>query len=443
MGKNNDLLTAAREAMALAQKKGAQQAAATVIRSRGVEVRWRDGKREAINESTTRAVNLDLFVDGRFATASTSDFRPDALATFVDDALAMARVLTADEHRALPDPSLYAGQEKMDLGLEDPKQAQLTPEQRLAFAREAEEAARSMDKGGLFLSVSTAFSDDLTEVVRVASNGFEGSRRQTMFSVSTEVSVKDADGRRPEDWAYGSRRRLADLDKAAAVGQDAARRALGRLGSKKADSGVLAMVVEARSAGRLAGMMMAPLSGAAIQQKRSFLDGKIGKKIGSDLFAVTDDPTIPGAARSRAFDEEGIARHKMPIVEKGILRTFYLDTYYARKLGVAPTTGSATNLSWVSGAKGRDELIAGIKDGILVTGFLGGNSNNATGDYSLGVVGNRIRAGKVAEPVSEMNIAGNQLELWNRLVAVGNDPFESSSTRTPTLVFDAIQFAGS
>jgi PmbA protein len=125
-----------------------------------------------------------------------------------------------------------------------------------------------------------------------------------------------------------------------------------------------------------------------------------------------------------------------------VLKSYYIDTYYGKKLKMSPTTGGSSNLAWKLGAKSQKELIADAKDAILVTGFLGGNSNGTTGDYSLGIQGFMVRSGQIAEPIAEMNISGNQLELWKRLVAVGNDPYPYSSTQTPTLVFEGVSFAG-
>jgi PmbA protein len=132
----------------------------------------------------------------------------------------------------------------------------------------------------------------------------------------------------------------------------------------------------------------------------------------------------------------------MPVIEAGVLKNYYIDTYYGKKLQMAPTTGGPSNLVWTLGDKDQAALLAAMKDGILVTGFLGGNSNGLTGDFSLGVQGFRVRDGKIAEPVGEMNISGNHLDLWKKLAAVGNDPYPYSSMKTPTLVFEGVQFAG-
>jgi PmbA protein len=354
----------------------------------------------------------------------------------------MTRVLAADEHRRLPEPELYAGRSDADLALEDPRQRDVTPDQRLVYVRSLEEAARAADAKSAILSVTTNVGDSMSESHRVASNGFEGSRRDTQFYCSAEVSVKDSDGRRPAEYDYAVTRFLEDLPPAERIGRSAAERTFARLGAAKAKSAALPMVVDNRVAGRLISMLLGPLSGMAVQQKRSFLDGKLGQKIGSDKLELADDPLRPRGLGSRHFDGEGIAAKPMPIFAGGVLKTYFIDTYYGRKLGSRPTTGGSSNLTWKLGAKGRDALIAAIKDGILVSGFLGGNSNGATGDFSLGVQGYRISKGKLAEPISEMNIAGNQADLWKRLVAVGDDPWAYSSSRTPTLVFDKVQFAG-
>ena len=155
-----------------------------------------------------------------------------------------------------------------------------------------------------------------------------------------------------------------------------------------------------------------------------------------------DDPLIPKAFGSRLYDAEGLAARKRPLFEKGVLRSYYIDTYYGKKLKMAPTSGGTSNLAWTLGAKPQAAILKDVGEGILVTGFLGGNSNGTTGDYSLGVQGFSIRGGERAEPVGEMNIAGNMLELLKKLTAVGNDPWPYSSMRTPTLVFEGVQLAG-
>jgi len=437
-----ELYEVAERCAAIAKQKGASDVAARAYKVRDVSVQWRDGKLEQIGEATTRGVGLQLYVDGRYSSVTSSDLRPEALDAFIADSVAMTRTLAVDPFRSLPDPALYAGQATVDLKLEDPAYATVTAEQRRKLAAELEAASRSVKGADAILSVTTGFNDTRAESVRVHSNGFRGGRVDTSFWTSAQVSVKDGDGRRPEDWSAAGVRFLGELPPSARVGEDAARRALSRLGAKKAESAVLPMVLENRSAGRLVGYLVGPLGGQSLQQKRSFFEGKIGQAIGSEKLHLTDDPLLPKGFGSRLYDGEGMAARTMPLFEAGVLRNYFIDTYYGKKLKAAPTTGGSSNLTWKLGDKDQKALVADVKDGILVTGFLGGNSNGTTGDFSLGVQGYRIRGGQLAEPVAEMNISGNHLELWKRLAVVGNDPYAFSSMRTPTLVFDGVQFAG-
>jgi PmbA protein len=436
------LLEITRAAAELVLRKGAEGAAAAAYRARHVEVAWRDGKVEKVTEATTRGLGLDLYVDGRYASVSTSDLRPDALERFVEDAVALARTLAPDPHRRLPDPELYRGQAKVDLELEDPTYDGLDPEGRRRAAEAIEAAARAVAGAGAILSVTTSVSDTRSESALVHSNGFEGTRRGTDFWRGAEVTVKDPDGRRPEEYAATGGRHRASLETPEAVGRRAAERAVSRLGTVKGASAVMTMVVENRAAGRLLGYLLGPLAASSLQQRRSWLEGKLGAVIGSPALDLRDDPLLPRGFGSRLYDGEGMAARPFAVFERGVLRSYYVDTYYGRKLGIAPTTARASNLAWALGPRSPEGLLSDAGEAVLVTGFLGGNSNATTGDFSLGVRGFRVRGGKIAEPVGEMNVSGNHRELWTRLAAVGNDPYPYSASRTPTLVFEGVQLAG-
>lgn len=437
-----DLLEAARGAVRRALALGASEAAAAASRSRQVELTWRDGRVETATEATTRGLGIDLYVDGRYASVSTSDLRPEAIERLVRDGVDLTRTLAPDPFRRLPDPSLYAGRADVDLELADPAYDRLDPETRRRAVAEMEEAARSVPGAGRIVSVSASVGDTSSDRAFVASNGFEGARRGTDHGMAAEVSVSDPDGRRPEDWDAASARFHADLPSPADVGRGAALRALARIGSEKGESAVTPVLVDARAAGRLLGALLGAMSGAAMQQKRSFLEGRIGESIGSERLDVRDDPLVVRGMGSRLWDGEGLAARPFPVLERGVLRNVYVDTYYARKLGMAPTTGRVSNLAWALGGRDRDGLAADMGDGLLVTGFLGGNSNSTTGDFSLGVQGFRVRGGKLGGPVGEMNVSGNHRDLWGRLVEVGNDPYRWSSMRTPSLLFAGLQVAG-
>jgi PmbA protein len=168
----------------------------------------------------------------------------------------------------------------------------------------------------------------------------------------------------------------------------------------------------------------------------------LGKKIASDVLTVIDDPFVEKGLASRHFDGEGLTAKRRVMIEKGILRAYLIDDYYGKKLGMEPTTGSPANVLLEHGSHSLDELIAGVKHGIMVTGFLGGNSNSTTGDFSFGIVGLFIDGGKIVHPVNEMNISGNMKEFWNQLSELGNDPYPYSSVRIPSLVFKDVNFSG-
>jgi PmbA protein len=315
-------------------------------------------------------------------------------------------------------------------------------ELRRGWAQALEAGARSADPRGRILSATGSTGDTQVESAIVHSDGFEGTRRATDFWLSAEATVQDPDGRRPEEYAAAGSRFFATLERPEEIGRRAATRALARIGTVKGESAVMTIAVEPRAAGRMASMLFGPLSASSLQQKRSFLEGKLGEVIGSQLLDVRDEPFVKRGFGSRLFDGEGIAAKPFPLFEKGALRSYYVDTYYGRKLGMRPTSGRMSNLAWAPGTRSLGELLAHLDNGVLVTGFLGGNSNGTTGDFSLGVKGFRIRGGAISEPVGEMNLSGNHLELWKRLSAVGNDPYPYSSMRTPTLVFDGVQLAG-
>ncbi len=436
------MLEIAEQVVERARIHGAQQAAAGAYQVREVSVQWRDGAVEKLTEATTRGVGVELYVDGRYASVSTSDLRPDALDTFVGDAIAMTRALAPDPFRALPDPQLYRGQSDVDLQLADPNYGALTAVARRELAQQLEAAARDTPDGARILSATTSVSDSQSRSWRVHSDGFVGQKVGTSYWLGAEVSVQDADGRRPEDACYAGARWRGDVPDPQGIGAEATRRTLSRLGSRKPESGQVTLVVDARAAGRVVSSLLGGLSAAGWQQKRSFLEGKLGAQIGNALLDVTDDPLVVRGLGSRRFDGEGMAAREMALFAAGVLKNGLVDTYYGKKLQMAPTTGRLSNLRWRLGAKGREALLRDVGDGIFVTGFLGGNANGTTGDFSWGIQGFAIRAGQLAEPIGEANISGNHLTLWPALLAVGDDPYRYSALRTPTLVFGGVNVAG-
>jgi PmbA protein len=430
----------ARWAVDQARKQGAQQAAADVSSDRSIEVEVRDRKVEKLQESAKRGLALSLYVDQRYSSHSTNDLRRDSLARFISEAVAMTRYLAADPFRSLPDPKYYAGQDKRDLDLVDPAYARVETPDRVRRAKAVEAAAlAASDK---IISVTAGYSDVSSRIVKVHSNDFEGESAGTSFSVYATVTVNDGQGGRPEDSAWAFKRHLKDLPDIASVGKEAATRALRKIGQKKIASGQYDLIVESRSASRLFWPIVGAIQGRSLQQKNSFLDGMLGKPVAAPLLNVADDPLIPGAAGSRRFDGEGIAARKRAVIDKGVLATYYIDNYYGRKLAKEPTTGETSNIVFEPGRDGLEAMLKSVSKGILVSGFIGGNSNATTGDFSFGIVGFYVENGAIRQPVNEMNVSGNFKTLWSNLAALGNDPFPYGNWRLPTLHFKHVEFSG-
>ena len=436
MKKLNDL---AKQVVRTSLKQGANDAAVSVERKRFIELKQRDGKLERVRESSSSSLTLSVYADGRYSQHSTSDLRPSALAHFVEQAIAVTRFLEPDEHRHLLDPKYYAGRRSEPLDIRDAGYESVDTRRRTELVR-AVEAGAKRPKGPI-ISVNAEYQDQLSERVRVHSNGFEDGESATGFWLGAETSVEDK-GKKPEDWYFIGGRFLADMQNPEAVGEEASRRALDRRGQKKLSSGPMNVIVEARSAGRLLGYFIRALKGRELQQQRSFLLNKQGQSVGSELFTLIDDPLLPRGMGSARFDADGMSLKKRTLVDKGRLQGYLIDNYYARKLGVAPTGGSPSNVIMPPGQHSLEQICAQIGTGVLLTGMLGGNADPSTGDFSHGFKGYEIKNGKLGGPVGEMNITGSHKTLWSKLKMVGNDPYLYSRWRLPSLVFENVSVSG-
>lgn len=425
---------------ASAKAAGAAEAAVDISNSRAVEIEFRDGQLDRVKESTQNSLNINIYVDNKFSGHSTNDLRRDSLGRFVSEAVAMTKYLSKDEFRGLPDPKHYQGLVEQDLELIDHRYEAIQADQRVKMASDLQEMTSA--KSDKIISSTAGYYDNESESVKVQSNGFEGVRLTTSFSYGAEVTIDDGDGGRPSDWDYATTRFLSDMPDPEKLAASAVDKALAKVGQEKVASGVYDMVVFNRTAAQPIFGLYGPMTGRALQQKRSFLDGKLGEKIASDKLTIIDDPFVTRGLGSQLYDGEGMVTRKRPLIEKGVLKEFLIDCYYARKLGVEPTGGSTCNMVFEYGDKSLDQLIAGVKKGILVNSFIGGNSNGTTGDFSWGLIGMLIEDGKIIKPVNEMNISGNLLELWGNLVEMGNDPYPYSSTARPSLYFKDVQFSG-
>ncbi len=422
-----------------AKAKGADNVETGIVKQRKVNVEFRDKQLDKIKETTENSLSLDVYVDNRYSGHSTNDLRKETLETFIEEAVAATKYLSEDPYRKLLEAKYYPESMDKDLKLVDKNYEKVNPKQRLAIAREIEKVATGIsDK---VISCAGGYSDHKYSITRMNSNGFKGSSEGTFFSANAYVTARDANAR-PEAYNGASSRFFNKLPEPEEIGKKATEMALKKIGQAKIESGKYTMLVENRTLGRLLYMLIGPMYARSLQQKRSYLDGMLNKKIASDKLTMIDDPLLKSGLGSRLFESNGLAAQKRTMIEKGVLKNYYVDDYYGRKLEMEFTSGSPSNLIFDTGKHSLNEMIKSIDKGILVTSFNGGNSNSTTGDFSFGIAGQLIEKGIITRPVSEMNISGNALSFWNQLVENGNDVYTYSSWLRPSMMFEDIDFSG-
>jgi len=445
-----ELKNIAGQVLDLAKGAGAEAAAVKASHSRFTDVALRDGAPDKASASTRQGLSLRLFLKGRYAVHVTSDLRPQALKDFVSGAAALTMALEPDPQRGLPDPARYPTGPPPELDLFDPELSRATAEQWASLASHMEaEAARAAEKAGPpSVSVAGGAYGETAWGYLADSAGFSGELLETGCFAGCSVVFMDPrqDGKRRTGWWWEGGRELAPLLEEARLGSmaaEAVRRGLSELGAKPGPSGQFPLVVENQAARQLVGHLLSALSGQTVHNQRSYLAGRLGENVASPLLTLRDEPLIKGGMGSRWFDAEGAASRPRALIEKGALQDYYLNTYYARKLGLKPGAGSVSNVVLEpSGGQDFARMIAGLERGLAVTGFLGGNFNSTTGDFSLGVKGLWMEDGEPAHAVEGMNLAGNALDLWRSLLAVGNDPYPFASVRAPSLHFAETRLSG-
>ena len=427
-------------AMEFALKNGCQSSRVSLYNGSSSSFEIRDMKIDRLQQASENSLVIQLFVDGRYGSFSTNRLDKKELEKFIRNGIQPAAHHTGqDKARTLPDASLYYKGGGADLQLIDPKFDSIQPDEKVALAMKTCE--EMIGKDDRIISANSSYSDEKDFKYMVASNGFEGEACGSSFSLVASVSIRGEGDARPESYWYDSSLYYDTMIKEG-LGTKALERVFRKLGQKKVASGKYRMIVDNMNSGRLLSPVIDALYGSSIQQKNSFLLNKLNEKIASDRLTLTDEPHLVKASGARYFDNEGIATERRSIFDKGVLNTYFIDTYNAKKMGVDPTISGSSILVMETGDKNLDGLIAGVEKGILVTGFNGGNNNSSTGDFSYGIEGFLIENGKLTQPVSEMNVTGNLITLWNSLVATGNDPRLNSSWRIPSLVFEGVDFSG-
>ena len=434
-----DLKQQAIQAVELAQSAGAKDAWVTTSQSRDVEFEYRDGALEKVKDTTSRSLAVQVYADGRYSSHRTTDLNPERLGGFVKEAVAITRALEPDEFRQITAAELFANRPDNDLDLVDGTVASLDREQRLEWCEALDVASRAHDR---VISATAGVYDGTQLSASASSNGFAGSQQSTYCWFGSNVTLKDQGDKRAEDGFYAGGAHVADLPDAAQVGRIALERTLSRLDSEKGPTVKANMVVDARASASLIGRLLRPANARSVQQGRSFWTELVGEKAYSDKLTVMDDPLIQRGLASRHYDGEGISARSIPIIENGVVKNIYVDTYYGRKGEMTPTTGTPSNRRIVLGDKSLQQLLADVGNGVYVTSWLGGNADATTGDFSLGLRGHMIENGEIGRPVGEMNVTGNLRDLFGRLEMLGNDPYPYSTTLAPSLVFADVDFSG-
>jgi PmbA protein len=435
----NDKKQIAQGAMDYALKQGCEAAKVTLMANSNSSFELRNGRIDRLQQASENRLSIALYVDGRYGNFSTNRLDLHEVEAFIRGGIDATRLLAPDPCRTLADPARYYRGGMPDLQLFDNTVFTLNADDKVALAQAVAEEAMGHDER--IISVDSSYSDGESASYRLMSNGFEGESRATWFALGAAISIRGEGDARPADGWYESRLFFDVLPKTG-VGTRALERTLRKLGQKKVASGKYTMVMDNITADSMLSPLLEALQGAALQQHNSFLLDKLGQQLANPLLTVTDEPHTIGATGARYFDGEGVATMPRPIIEAGILRTYFIDTYNGRKMDVAPTISAPSRVVMQPGDRSVDELVKDIDRGILVTALNGGNSNSSTGDFSYGIEGFLIENGQLTRPVSEMNITGNFLTLWPSLAAVGNDPRPGSSWAVPSLVFNAVSFSG-
>jgi PmbA protein len=451
-----DLESLAADVVAMAMKAGASDAEAAVREGDEFSVNVRLGQVETLKESGSRGLGLRVFLGKKSASASTSDLTPEGIRQLVEGALALAKVTEEDPFSGLAETGEF-GSYTGDLHLCGDDVYSLEGAERIEWARRAEAAAMSADPR-ITNSDGGSFQAATGRKVLANSRGFLGSYRSTYAGVSASPMAEDADGSKQVDYWWSGARRVADLESPESVGREAARRVLRRLGARRVATQRVPIIFAPEVAGSLLGSLFEAASGDAIWRGASFLAGRLGEQIAVPALTLIDDnimllPNGMGGFGSSPFDGEGLPSRRTVVVEKGVLQSYLLNTYSARKLGMKSTHNASRglagapgigcgNLYLEPGLLTPEQIIAEIPAGLYVTSLMGFGVNTVTGDYSRGATGLWIENGALTHAVEEVTIAGNLAEMLKNVTAIGSDLVFRGAIASPMLRIDGMTIAG-
>ena len=428
----------AQDALAYARQKGATGAEVDVSEGYGQSVTVRCGEVDTIEYNRDKGLGVSVYVGQRRGHASTSDFSPAAIRQTVEAALDIARFTAEDACAGLPEPELLA-RAVPDLDLYHPWE--LPVEAAIDLARRCEAAAFDQD-ARIHNSEGASVSTQTAQFVAANSLGFMGGYPSSRHYVACSVIAGTPDAMQRDDW-YSTHRDAACLESPEAVGQEAARRAVARLGARPIRTGRYPVIFEAPLAAGLLGSFVQATSGGALYRKASFLVDHLGRQIFPEFVQIAERPHLRGALASAPFDNDGVATRDREVVRDGVLEGYFLSVYSGRKLGL-PSTGNAGgshNLILEPGGDDLAGLLRRMGRGLLVTELLGHGINYVTGDYSRGAAGFWVEDGQIVHPVEEITLAGNLKDMFRNLVAVGRDVQVRGSKQTGSILLDALTVA--
>ena len=433
--------------IAAAKRAGADAGDALYVGDASTQVQIRLGELEDVERSEGEEIGLRVFVGTRSASVSSSDLSADAMAALVERAVAMAREAPEDPWSGLaPEDRLLKG---IPPAVDGDDGSDPSPQMLRDRASEAEDAARAVS--GVTNSEGGSASAGRSVMALATSHGFAQSYSSSGYGNSASVIAGNGGGMQ-RDHAYHSTRHWSDLESAATIGQRAGERAVARLNPGKLRSGPMPIVFDPRVGSSLLGHLIGAITGSSIARKTSFLLDRLGERIFRAGITVRDDPLRPRGLRSRPFDGEGLPTAPLDIIADGVLTSWLMDSASARQLGLAPTGhamrgvggppgAGATNLFMQPGNVSPEALMADIPLGVYVTELIGQGVNGVTGDYSRGASGYAIRDGKLAEPVSEITIAGNLKDMFLNLIPADDLEFRRA-VDVPTIRIEGMTVAG-
>jgi PmbA protein len=440
----------ATETIRLALDRGATDAECTLAEGEEFSALVRMRSLETLKDAGSRAAGLRVLVGQRVGSSYTSDLSAEGIRKLVDSAIELAAISSEDPHAGLPDPS-ELGKLTGDLQLFSADVNTLDTGYRIEQARQTEEAAFATDPR-ITNSEGASFSAYSGERLFANSRGFLGSYRTSSCSLSATPVAREGEFMERDYW-YSSARSYSRIESPAHIGRRAAERTVRRLGARKVATQKVPVIFDPQTARSLLGNIFDAVEGDAIYRQASFLAGKLGERVASENVTIIDDGTLPGLFGTSPFDDEGVPSRRTVVIDRGVLRSYLLNTYTALKLAMK-TTGNAArgitgntgvghgNLFLEKGERSPDELVRGIRKGLYVTELIGSGVNIVTGDYSRGAAGQWIENGEFAYPVSEITIASTLQRMLMDIEPPGSDLEFRSSVASPTLVIREMTVSG-